>query len=222
MNMTNVSLVVDQEFGKVYEDLFGLTIEDCQVTEEAEVEHNYPRLRPSYIGKALNRSGTLLHIKWGKVQGKPTLRLTITKVKSRGEDDKVLLRSDITAEPDENGNFRHPRQYVFQALKEVKRQFSAKVGCSICGKPDIWFKKIPTPQFPLYQVMWKELDEKLVNRRQAEFNPVPELDDDGNEYDSIFADSVSEPYTVRRDLQFDNIDYLAALDVHTSNLQLGG
>jgi hypothetical protein len=61
--------------------------------------------------------------------------------------------------------------------------------------------------------MWKELDfadpenrvcrecEKLINRRQAEFNPVPELDDNGNEYDSIF---------------------LAALDVHASNLQLGG
>jgi hypothetical protein len=82
--------------------------------------------------------------------------------------------------------------------------------------------------------MWKEFDfadpdnricrdcEKLVNRRQAEFNPVPELDDEGSKYDSIFSDSVSEPYTVRRDLQFDNIDYLAALDVHTSNLQLGG
>ena len=226
-------LVTDSAFGSVYEGLFGLSL-DSQPEEAKEEKRNYPQFEKTQVGVVFNRRSVLLRIRWGNVQGKPTLRSTITRVKSRDEEDQVLLQFDMTAEPGEDGHFKHPKQYVFHALKEVKKQFREKVGCVVCGKPDIWFKKVQTPQFPLYQVMWKELDfadadnrvcrecDKLVNRRQAEFNPVPELDDDGNQFDSIFADSVSEPYTVRRDLQLDSRDFLAALDTHASNLQLGG
>ena len=230
---TRLDIAFDHEFGKVYEDLFGLTM-DRPTTEETEPLHNYPQFKDTTVGEVFNRRSAFLNIRWGQVNGNPVLRVAITRVGSRGEEDKTLLKFDMTAEPAENGKLRHPREYVFQALNEAKRQFSDKVGCVVCGKPDIWFKKIQTPQYPLYQVLWRELDfadpnhrvcrecEKLVNRRRAEFNPVPELDDDGNEYNSIFTDSVSEPYTVRRDIQLDSQDFLAALDVHTSSLQLGG
>lgn len=257
-------MLVDRRFGSVYEDIFGLTM-DSQVKEAGAVEvvkHNYPQLKHPVIGKVFNRRSVLLHIKWGKVQGKPTLRSTVSRVTSRDEEDEVLLQFDMTVEPINADDiarakvkafdpyddafqgcdavdiptpiYKHPKQYVFQALKEAKRQFSDKVGCVVCGKPNIWFKKIQTPQFPLYRVMFKEIDfadsdnrvcsecDKLVNRRQAEFNPVPELDDDGKQFNSIFADSVSEPFTIRKDLQLDSPDFLAALDVHATNLQLGG
>ena len=231
---TKSDLVVDGEFGKVYEDIFSLTSEGKQPEEVTETVRNYPKLKNRTVGAVFNRRSVFLNIHWGRVDGNPILRVAITRIGSRGEEDKTLLKFDMTAEPDENNKLKHPRQYVFQALNEAKRQFSEKVGCVVCGKPDIWFKRIQTPQFPLYQVMFKELDfadtnnricrecEKLVDRRQAEFNPVPELDDDGNQFDSIFADSVSEPYTIRRDLQLDSQDFLAALDTHASNLQLGG
>jgi hypothetical protein len=224
--MADVDLVVDQECGKVYEDIFDLTREDNQPEETAEVERNYPKFKGPEVGKVFNRRSVLLHIRWGNVQGKPTLRVTIDRICARDEPDETLLKFDMSAAPDKDENLKHPKQYVYQALKHAKKQFSSKVGCSVCGKPSIWFKKIKTAQYPLYQVMFKELDfadpDHRINRRNAEFNPVPELDDDGNKFDSIFADSVSEPYTIRRDIQFDNQDYLAALDVHTSNLQLGG
>ena len=235
MNTTvDSDLVVDEEFGKVYEDIFGITLDVSKPEEPPEVVRNYPKLRPTIMGEVFNRRSVFLNIHWGNVQGARVLRVAITRVGSRGEEDDTLVKFDMPAEPDEDGNFQEPKQYVYKALKTAKREFSSKVGCSVCGKPSIWFKKIKTPKWPLYQVMFKELDfadpdhricrecEKLVNRRNAEFNPVPELDDDGNKYDSIFADSVSEPYTIRRDIQFDNPDFLAALDLHTSNLQLGG
>jgi hypothetical protein len=237
MNMTNVNLnlVVDSEFGKVYEDIFSISIDKIAPSEhKQEVERNYPKLRNREIGAVFNRRSVFLNIKWGNVKGTRVLRVAITRIGSRDEEDKTLVKFDMPAEPREDGTFEQPRNYVYRALKEAKRQFSAKVGCVVCGKPDIWFKKIKTPRFPLYQVMFRELDfadtdnrvcrdcDLLVNRRNAEFNPVPELDDDGNEYDSIFSDSVSEPYTVRRDIQFDNYDFRTALDAHASNLQLGG
>ena len=228
---TRLELAVEKGY-EVYEDIFGFAIDNQH--EDVEAERNYPQLKPSYVGKTFNRRGALLHIKWGRVQGKPTLRVKIDKVHGRDEDDEKLLQLDITAKPDKDGNYKHPKQYIFQALKEAKKQFSDKVGCRVCGKPDIWFKKVQTPQYPLYRVMWKEIDfadtnhricrdcDKLINRRAVEFNPVPELDDDGHEFDSIFADSVSEPFNIRKDIQYDNIDFRVALDAHASKLQLGG
>ena len=231
----DIDLVVDGDFGGVYEGLFGLTLDAPAVdTVEVDEVRNYPQFRDVDAGKVFNRRSALLHIKWGRVQGKPVLRLSLSRVKGRGEDDERLLSFDFPCKPGEDGKLRHPRQYIFQALKEAKKQFSDKVGCCICGKPDLWFKKIQTPQYPLYRVMWKEIDfadtnhricrdcDKLINRRAVEFNPVPELDDDGHEFDSIFADSVSEPFNIRKDIQYDNIDFRVALDAHASKLQLGG
>jgi hypothetical protein len=157
MNKSNLNLVVDVEFGKVYEDLFGLTIDDPQ-PEAVEVKRNYPQLKNIVTGQVFNRRSVFLKIRWGRVDGNPVLRVAITRIGSRGEDDQTLLKFDMTAEPDEDGKLKHPRQYVFQALNKAKREFSDKAGCVVCGKPDIWFKKIQTPQLPLYQVMWKEFD----------------------------------------------------------------
>ena len=232
---SDLSLVVDSGFGSVYEDIFGLT-SDAPVVDDVDVgeERNYPKFRDVNAGKIFNRRSVLLHIRWGHVEGKPVLRLSFSRVKSRDEADEQLLTFDFHPTPDRYGRVGHPRRHVFQALKEAKKQFSDKVGCNVCGKPDIWFKKVQTPQYPLYRVMWKEVDfadpahricrdcDKLINRRTAEFNPVPELDDDGHEFDSIFADSVSEPFNIRKDIQYDNIDFRVALDAHASKLQLGG
>jgi len=149
--------------------------------------HNYPHFKDNYVGEVLNRRSVLLHIRWGNVEGKPVIRVAITRTNGRDEEDEGLVYFDMPVYP-VKGHMLKPKQYVFQALNEAKKQFSEKVGCVVCGRPDIWFKKVQTPEWPLYRVMWKELDfadpqnrvcrecYNRVNPTVSDFDPHPEQD----------------------------------------------
>jgi hypothetical protein len=155
--------------------------------ELKEPLHNYPRLKDRYAGGVFNRRSVFLHIKWGKIKGAPVLRVSINRIGARDEEDMTLVQFDMPVHA-VDGHMLKPKEYVFKALNEAKKQFSEKVGCVVCGMPDIWFTKIKTPQYPLYRVMWKEVDfadpenrvcrecYKRVNPTVSDFDPHPEAD----------------------------------------------
>lgn len=118
---------------------------------------------------------------------------------------------------------------IFHMLKVVKAELEKTTKCKVCDQGAVIFRKVGINR---YLATWKQVstDENGVCNKcwekahplRGAFDPVPELDDDGNPYENLWSDAVNELERIPRETLLEDPEYLATLDAQSTQEALSG
>ena len=178
----------------------------------------------------MTRKKAFVEVKVGTVNGVPTVRAVARKLGSDWRNGGAMIAAvEMTVErPNEwksrKGNYG---RLYFHILQELKARLQQQTMCKCCEHGSVYYSKLNqhgSSSNGQYLATWDcrqinengicEHCERWLHPTKAIFNPVPELDDDGMPYDTIFADCVTELARPSREALLEDIEYLYALDTH--------
>ena len=186
-----------------------------------------------------------VEIKLGKVDGEPVARAFVFPWKKGAPEPQgtPLFAVELGVDPDqvELRTSRRGYQYFgprwksrqgtygklfFHMLSQVKARLEKDSECWVCGAGRVYLKREHSGRAgATYTAWWKavELHDHQCSRCwerahpvKAAFDPTPELNDDGIEYDTKFASCVNELRRVPRDALLEDVEYMYALDVQAT------
>jgi len=204
-------------------------------TEELHSRCRLPYVKSSFSTKMI----AFVNIKLGKVDGIPTARATVVQKKMttllKSGTQKPFYKNVLTvdyniADPHEwRGTNGKLGKLTFHMLTVIKAEFEKRTKCRMCEKGSVWHKKGNNGSYLMQWYQPHDLnDDHLCGQCQNwlhptknNFNPKPDLDDDDQPYNNIFADCVNEIMVDSREKLLDNIDFIVARDMQETRKFMG-